>query len=286
MKISNISNILKAILLCSLMVATLIAFLAVITNVKPNSQSKLAVTPTSSSPTQIISATSIATAQPTLSITPSPIPLDRFRALNTPQAGLPPIPRFPNYTAIATDTLLFDNGTKLKFITPTVAVGQQFTMPYSLKVEDRLTMTRTDQPPVISFEKAMRQIYNNWGSADFAFGGKYNNTTLAITVTYGIATVGHPGPRGGWVGPRLDMFIVICEDNQQCYVSKEPFYRGNRPVWIFDYGNISTLPRGCFGPDECKFHSVIVVDAELGAVMYYINYDADVDYQRRFTPKP
>lgn len=202
------------------------------------------------------------------------------------QAGSPPIPRFPSYTAVSTDTLLFDNGTRVKFITPTVAVGQQFTMPYSLKVEDRLTITRTDQPPIISFEKAMRQIYNKWGSADFAFGGKYNNTTLAITVTYGIATVGQPGPRGGWVGPRLDMFIVICDDTQHCYVSKEPFYRGNRPVWIFDYGNISGLARGCFGPDECKFHSVMVVDAELGAVMYYINYFADVDHQLRYTPKP
>lgn len=138
----------------------------------------------------------------------------------------------------------------------TPAVGEIIPLPSS--TSGGLTLVQTDKVPAFSQEEAM-QIVHDLG-IPFAFGGDWEGLQVTVSATYGIGTLGHPGPPSmPWVGDRY--FPLPGTDVVLDHIE-------NRPMWILDYGNVRA------GGSQAEFrHAVYAVDEETRSVLKIWFYD-------------
>ena len=137
-----------------------------------------------------------------------------------------------------------------------VAVGEA--MPLQSAIFGGITLFRTDMPPPISVEIAMKVV--NDSGVPWGLGQSYDEKTPVVSAAFGLATAGSRAPDGQWIGDRN---IPLPDGRMLDHIE-------NRPMWIIDYGN--TVGYGSGGAYN---HTVYAVDAITQAVFLTWFYNVD-----------
>lgn len=222
--------------------------------------------------------TAIAASLPTTrqsTAIPATIPVTRPVVIETPAIILA-IPASPAITPAVTT------------LPPTgeAAINQPKPQAYSQRLLSLgIKVVPAVGPPIISQETALKVLFSRLNPKDsFIISDSQvviNGTVIPFRATYGLVTVGGPGPNGGWAGSFLNAPLSNCTLDGKCTPTGEVLdHIENRPMWLIDLE--ITVPVGgqtcppastpCSRPPDPN-HQVDLLDAQtlslFGGASYY-----------------